>query len=191
MLVQRGTGYRRPWNALAASLTITIAVISTVAAVWLNRSYGELNRSTLEVRKQLAIAKDAENQKSEQLWEAKVAQARASRFTRRAGQRFDALAVLEQAAKLSRQLGHPPARFDTLRNEAIACMALPDVRFPQRFGSQPPVSYSFDVDEGFDIAARASIASGTSMVRRVADEDRTLPLDGFDSGSEARVNLLA
>ena len=96
-------------NALAASLTITIAVISTVAAVWLNRSYGELNRSTLEVRKQLATARSAEKQKSEQLWEAKVAQARASRFTRRAGQRFDALAVLEQAAKLGRQNEPAPA----------------------------------------------------------------------------------
>ncbi len=175
-------------NALAASLTITIAVISTVAAVWLNRSYGELNRSTLEVKKQLAIAKDAENQKSEQLWEAKVAQARASRFTRRAGQRFDALAVLEQAAKLSRQLGHPPARFDTLRNEAIACMALPDVRFPQRFGSQPPVSYSFDVDEGFDRYARVD-RLGNVTVRRVADETELYRLEGFDSGSEAWVYL--
>ena len=154
----------------------------------MNRSYGDLNRSTLEVKKQLAIAKNAENQKSEQLWEAKVAQARASRFTRRAGQRFDALAVLEQAAKLSRQLGHPLARFDALRNEAIACMALPDVWFPRRFGSQPPGSFSFDVDEGFDRYAGVD-RLGNVTVRRVADDTELYRLDGFNSGNEAWVYL--
>ena len=67
-------------------------------------------------------------------------------------------------------------------------MALPDVRFPQRFGSQPPVSYSFDVDEGFDRYARVD-RLGNVTVRRVADETELYRLEGFDSGSEAWVYL--
>ena len=50
------------------------------------------------------------------------------------GQRFDSLAALEQAAAIARELKLPPERLDALRDEAIACLALPDLR-PDRRGS--------------------------------------------------------
>ena len=54
------------------------------------------------------------------LWDSYLAQARAGRFSGRPGQRFASLDALKRAATI-----RPSSE---LRNEAIACMALPDVR---------------------------------------------------------------
>ena len=55
-------------------------------------------------------------------------QARARRYSRRAGQRFDSLTALDRAAAIARDLKLPAERLDPLRDEAIACLALPDLR---------------------------------------------------------------
>ena len=44
------------------------------------------------------------------------------------GQRFDSLDALAQAAAIARELKLPATRLDPLRDEAIACMALPDLK---------------------------------------------------------------
>jgi hypothetical protein len=62
------------------------------------------------------------------LFETQVERARAVRFSHRVGQRFDSLAALAEAAKIGRELKLPAARFDRLRDDAIACMALPDMK---------------------------------------------------------------
>ena len=168
-------------NALAAILTITIAIISTTAAAW-------LNKSNTEVKRQLRLVKTSERERSEQLWEATVAQARASRFTRQSGQRFDTLAAIDRAAKLGRQLDHPPERFNRLRNEAIASMALPDIRLARRYGSLPSGFISTDVDERFERYALVD-RLGNVTVRQVDDDLELYRLEGFNNGGEAWVNL--
>jgi len=54
------------------------------------------------------------------LWESYLAQARAQRYSGRPGRRVEALAAIEKAAAIRRS--------DELRNEAIACLALTDVK---------------------------------------------------------------
>jgi serine/threonine protein kinase/WD40 repeat protein/tetratricopeptide (TPR) repeat protein len=56
----------------------------------------------------------------EKLWSAYLAHAQASRWSGRPGQRFDGLEALERAARIRPTM--------ELRNEAISCMALVDVR---------------------------------------------------------------
>jgi serine/threonine protein kinase len=73
-------------NALAAMLTITIAIISTVAAIWLGQSR---NR-----------ALTAEAERTRQLWESSLSQARAGRVSHQVGQRFKSLDAVMRAANL-------------------------------------------------------------------------------------------
>jgi serine/threonine protein kinase/WD40 repeat protein len=68
----------------------------------------------------LAAAQQSERDAKEQLFLALFNQARAGRFSRHMGQRLDSLAALAKAARL-----RPDER---LRDEAIAALALPDVR---------------------------------------------------------------
>ncbi|MGA9924558.1 MAG: tetratricopeptide repeat protein, partial [Isosphaeraceae bacterium] len=70
----------------------------------------------------------SEIQTREKLFEARTAQARASRFSHQVGQRFETLGAISEAAKIGRNLGLTADRFDPLRDEAIASMALPDLK---------------------------------------------------------------
>jgi WD40 repeat protein/tRNA A-37 threonylcarbamoyl transferase component Bud32 len=68
----------------------------------------------------------------QQLWQAYLAQARAHRWSGQPGRRFDSLDALAKAAALQPAL--------ELRNEAIACLALADVREQRRWRLQPPTA---------------------------------------------------
>jgi hypothetical protein len=65
-------------------------------------------------------ARRAEQERTEQLWRSLIERARAGRTSGRLGQRYDGLAALKQAAEIRPTL--------EIRNEAIACMALVDLR---------------------------------------------------------------
>jgi serine/threonine protein kinase/WD40 repeat protein len=84
-------------------LLLAVAAISTAAAFRLRESRAEVER---------------------RLWESYVAQARASRRSGTEGQRLDALDALARAASLDAF----DERRDELRDEAIACLALADLR---------------------------------------------------------------
>ena len=64
----------------------------------------------------------------EELVESLTDRARVMRLSRQAGQRFEGLAALWRAAEIARELGLARKRLDPIRDEAIACLALPDVR---------------------------------------------------------------
>jgi WD40 repeat protein/tRNA A-37 threonylcarbamoyl transferase component Bud32 len=68
----------------------------------------------------------------QRLWQAYLAQARANRWSGRPGRRFDSLEALKAAASIRPAL--------ELRNEAIACLALADVREQRRWRLVPPVA---------------------------------------------------
>ena len=84
-------------TALAAALTLVVAVVSTLAAIW-------LGRSNVEIQGHLERARKAEHGRAEQLWAADLAQARAWRSSRKPGQRFEALTAIERASALGREL---------------------------------------------------------------------------------------
>jgi WD40 repeat protein len=109
-------GRRHPGWATAALLLLLLAAGATAAAVMLQA--------------QLTRVKQAEAAKTEQLWEARFAQARAMRLGHRPGQRCDSLAVLEELAR-----ERPDPR---LGDEMAACCALPDLRAVRRWAIDTP-----------------------------------------------------
>jgi WD40 repeat protein len=125
--------------ALVGMLLATLAVGSTIAAFWLNAE---------------------RNQALEHLWGAYLTQARAGRSSHQAGQRFASLDVLDAAAKIRKT--------DEIRNKAIACLALVDLR-PVR-----PIATRAHEDDGYAVDAamqRYALGDGEGNVSvlRVAD----------------------
>ena len=97
-------------------------VLGTAVSLWqaIRATQAEglaLNRLTAE-QSERERAVRAEGEKTEQLWQALLAQAQASRNSRQSGQRQGSLNALVKAASI-----RPDER---LRDEAIAAMALPD-----------------------------------------------------------------
>jgi hypothetical protein len=79
----------------------------------------------------LAVAKASEQNAKDQHFAALLNQARAGRLARRMGQRLDGLAALTAAARIRID--------DRLRDEAVAAMALPDVRVVPGWQSKAPI----------------------------------------------------
>src|SRR6185312_13778217 len=121
-----------------AALVAALAIVSTLAAIRLN---AERNRAL------------------DHLWGAYLTQARAGRTSHRAGQRFASLEALEAAAPI-RITGE-------LRNEAIACLALVDLRPVRRFAI-PHKDGGITVDPALERYACGD-AEGDVTVYRVAD----------------------
>src|SRR5205085_760030 len=85
------------------------------------------------------------------LWEAYLAQARASRSTQRRGQHFEGLAAVRKALELP----VPPGRtLAELRNEALACLALPDLEVAREWQDRPGTQ-RITLDRAFERYARA------------------------------------
>jgi serine/threonine protein kinase/WD40 repeat protein len=113
----------------------------------------------------------------QRLCDALLAQAQAARRSGRAGQRFGSLDALAEAARLARERGAPEEDLLKLRNEAIACLALPDLRFERTLLENVPQTYWIDFDPEFRFFAWSDL-EGTVRVRRVADGTETTRLPG-------------
>jgi WD40 repeat protein len=85
------------------------------------------------------------------------------------GQRYNALQALAEAAKVARHLHLPEERIRELRNEAIACMALPDLRVAREWDGWPDGSVSLAFDGALERYARVD-RQGNVSIRRVADD---------------------
>jgi WD40 repeat protein len=144
-------------------LLVTVAVVSTVAAVRLDASLVQTRQAERAGRLREA--------------EALISQAHSSRFSRQVGQRFETLAALEKAVALGRELGQPPEWFDRLRTEAIACLALPDLRPLRDWDGLPPGTNQWDCDDGHRLYARIDL-HGHISVRRVDTDEQVVPLLG-------------
>jgi serine/threonine protein kinase/WD40 repeat protein len=116
----------------------------------------------------LAAARQSERAADLRLFESYLAQARATRLSRRAGQRFESLDALKRATQLARTLGLPAAKFQELRNAAIAALALPDLYLTRPWNAYP-ANTSFDFDEAHAVYARTD-RQGSCSIRRVADD---------------------
>ena len=147
-----------------AGLLIAVAVVSTFSAVRMNAA--------------LVKTKEAEREARLREAEALVGQAHGIRYSRRVGQRFEALAALDKAAAIGRELGQPPEWFDRLRNEAIGCLALPDLRTLREWDGFPPGTQSWDCDDRHRLYARID-RHGHISVRRLDTDVESAQLDGF------------
>ena len=162
-------------TAMMALLLLLLATGSLVAAVWLNA----VRKTTLV---NLGRAESAERQRTEQLATSYLEQARARRFSRQVGQRFQSLKALTEAVRIIRGMDlddeQRGERLRELRDEAIACLTLPDLRPARRLedvfienhgtGFQQAVVFTPE----WDVYARAE-AGGPISIRRV-DDDREI-----------------
>ena len=122
----------------------------------------------IESEKLLARATTAEKQATADLWHSYLAQARAHRWSGRAGRRFASLEAISKAAQIRPDL--------TLRNEAIATMALSDVRHTGQL--RPPGSVFAALDASVKLHASAD-AQGNISIRRIEDNGEVQQLPGF------------
>jgi serine/threonine protein kinase len=127
-LVRSGWRWCRRNPALAAlsaaviALVLTVAVGSTLAMVRLQAEQGQ-------ARAQLDRAENAERQARDRLWDARLAEAHARRWSGQPGRHFKGLQALTEAATIRTSL--------ELRNEAVACIPLVDLRVARRWPLQP------------------------------------------------------
>ncbi len=119
---------------LAASLVFLALVGGMIGTTWnMMRATDAEEAARREANQKEAALKAAqqnEQEAREQLFQALLNQARAGRYSRQPGQRLDSLAALAKAARI-----RPDER---LRDEAIAALALPDIRTVPGWRGTPP-----------------------------------------------------
>ena len=127
-------------GAVSLLLLLAVAIGSPVAIVRIHREKEQATRK---------------------LWDSYLAQARANRWSGRAGRRFESLDVLKKAAEIRPAL--------ELRNEAIGCLALPDLRVLREWHGNRADPALVSVDADLRLCARCE-PGGDIVVYRLADE---------------------
>ncbi len=157
---------REPWlagaNVAAATTTIALAIGATSMA----KFYYDREKDAAAYARQL---KNSETKGRKDLFEARVAQARASRFSHQVGQRFDGLRALVDAARIGRDLNFGADRFEELREQAIATMMLPDLKPSGRSVRLPETTLAYAFDENMTRYA-LRLRDRIVVVRRFDDD---------------------
>jgi serine/threonine protein kinase/WD40 repeat protein len=142
---------------------------------------GEEQQAT---KRELGRTQEAEKKATLELFESLMAQARANRLSRRIGQRYGTFEIFGKALAIARQLKLPPARFLEMRNEALAAMALTDLRVDKEWTDTSKTAIDFD--PGLQRYACADL-QGTMYVRRVGDGAEICRLPGPGPGESIPV----
>jgi eukaryotic-like serine/threonine-protein kinase len=170
-----------------ASILVLLATIATIGSVAALR----LAEEQQATHKQLHLTQQAERNEREanwvskfQLFQAKLAHAKSNRSSGRVGQRFDSLSALREAVELARELGLGEGHVLALRNEAIACLALADLKVTKECDLDPHWRLPFAVDPGLEhyVAAERPLSAGNHghlSVRRVDNNKEVARLRGF------------
>src|SRR5262249_32645203 len=118
---------------------------------------------------------EAEREGKHQQYEARLAQAKASRSSAQVGRRFDGLRAVAEATRLAQELELGPESLLALRNEAITLMALIDVRQDSSWECFPPGGLETGVAFDSDMERYAFVdGNGHVCVRRLADNQELL-----------------
>jgi serine/threonine protein kinase/WD40 repeat protein/tetratricopeptide (TPR) repeat protein len=162
-------------NPVVAGLTVTVflllafgAVGSTMAAFWLQAERDAARDAEGRALQESDRARREEDAKTEKLYESYAAQARASRFSRRPGQRFATLNAIKKAVQIARDRKMPAEKVGELRNLAVACLALPDWRTVHEWKESWADGWNADWDDRHDRYARGHL-DGHVSVRRLRD----------------------
>jgi eukaryotic-like serine/threonine-protein kinase len=130
---RRTSSSERLWRWCRRNPAVAV-LIASVAGLLLLLA-GGASVAALSLRRQLTRAQQAEHvaqlekeSSTEQLLRASFAQARALRMSGRMGQRFESLKAIEDAARITRARGALERETLDLRGEAVACLALTDLR---------------------------------------------------------------
>ncbi len=138
-----------------------------------------------QIGQHLKHIQKAETGGREKLFESLTAQASARRQSRRMGQRFESLEAISQASAIAWELKLPASRLDPLRDEAIACMALPDMKPTGQVLQRPPGAFAFIFDPGMTRYAWR-FRNGTIQVLSVGDDEE---LARFRTRGDREVNF--
>jgi WD40 repeat protein len=98
------------------------------------------------------------------------------------GQRFAGLEMLSEAAEIARDLGTLPPQALNLRNEAVACLALADMRVAREWDGWPTGSMTVDFDGPLERYARVD-RQGVVHLHRVADGAEIAQMKGWGPGN--------
>jgi serine/threonine protein kinase/WD40 repeat protein len=174
---------REPWlagaNVAAATTTIALAIGSTIAA----KFYYDRQEDAAAYAKQL---ENSETKGRKELFEARVAQTRASRFSHQVGLRFDGLRALSDAVRIGRDLRLGADRFEELRDQAIATMMLPDLEPSGRSIQLPETTLAYAVDENMTRYA-LRLRDRIVVVRRFDDDQE---IARFTAKDDAEIGAL-
>jgi eukaryotic-like serine/threonine-protein kinase len=143
---------------LAACLVVLALVGGIIGMTW----------GIIRATDALAATRKSERAATDQLFEALLNRASTGRLSRQMGQRLDSLASLERAARI-RPDGRP-------RDEAIAAMALPDVRRVPIGRTSPPDTAGLAYGGQFGLYARAD-TRGVISIRRISDDREIRRID--------------
>ncbi len=155
-------------GSLAALLLLATAGAS-LAALQLKEGRDDARNSLTRAREAEIEAREAEGRATANLRSSYLQQARALRQSGRDGQRFLALAALAEAARV-----RPGA---DLTDEALACLALPDLGNARRVGGTLPAECGACFDPAMAHYARSD-GRGELSVRAVADDRELARLPG-------------
>jgi WD40 repeat protein/Tfp pilus assembly protein PilF len=171
-------------TALAATLLVIGAIGASVLAYRNGRladRNGRLADRNGRLAEQLKAQRDEADQNLVQarknLIRSYTFEAGVHRQSRRVGQRFETLDAIEQAMQLAETVGITEAERLRLRNEAIAALALPDLRVAREIDWSLNDRIRFVVDPAFERYARR-LDDGTVIVRRLADDAELIRLAG-------------
>ncbi|MGO8931313.1 MAG: protein kinase domain-containing protein [Limisphaerales bacterium] len=155
---------RRHSFGFAAAALITAALAFGLCAATL---------AVFRARRDAQQIKQAKDDATEKLWTSYLAEARARRASGRDGQRFESLDAVRKAAAIRPNLA--------VRNEAIASLAVSDLRVPNQTPLKARVSgdlgcYDFNLEKYAILGTNGSIT-----VRAVSDDSvlAVLPAPGF------------
>jgi serine/threonine protein kinase/WD40 repeat protein len=163
-------------NRLLATLSAAVFVLVVALGVglmvaellWTERDRALASQKRAEDAEGLALAVKQENKVREHL-----ARATAYRRSGRIGQHFKALAEITAAVRLE----PAPELRRELRNEAIACLVLPDVEVAREWDGYPAGTDFVEFDPSFTHYARADL-QGNVSIRRVKDDERIARIPG-------------
>jgi len=156
-------------NPATASLVISIAVLMMAIAVGSTMAAFRIARESERARKAEIMALEKNREAKEELRSSYLAQARANRWSGRAGRRFESLEVLGKAAAIRPSL--------ELRNEAIACLTLADIRLLKQSEALKKQKESVCLDRNKERYAQAD-ERGDVHVCRVSDDKQLMLLPG-------------
>jgi WD40 repeat protein/predicted Ser/Thr protein kinase len=158
---------------LLATVTVLVAILFSGALL----SAWRLNRSA-----QRALL--AEREAKDRLFEGLLLRVHEGRGSGRPGQRFASLEAVRQAVEIARDQGRPAADLVALRNKAVACLALPDLRLEKEWEGNPPGTTGIGFDATFERYAWSFKDEGI-RVRRLSDDAELcrLPVPPSDSVS--------
>jgi serine/threonine protein kinase/WD40 repeat protein len=156
----------------------TVAFLSGLVVLLLMlMGAGLLVGSLLNQERKAALHAKEDARAAEQL-----AKARASRWSGQVGQRFKSLEALTEAARLRPSL--------ELRNDAIACLTLADLRLAKELpGGFPPGTTQVAFDASFERYARGD-EKGNLSIRQVVDDREIIALPGPEDYPVNPVSIL-